>query len=85
MHFAETDSAPSASSSSVIGELGSGGEQRSQCAGGNEFVVAAEIGDDGLAHGAVDAFVLGDLNVAAFAGLFEAEERGALAIEHHGI
>ena len=36
---------------------------------------------DGLAHGAVDAFVLDDLNVAAFAGLFEAEEHGALAIE----
>jgi hypothetical protein len=32
-----------------------------------------------------DLFVLNDLNVAAFAGLFEAEEHGALAIEHHGI
>ena len=69
----------------LIGELGSRGEQRSQCAGGGEFVGAAEIGDDGLAHGAVDAFVLNDLNVAPFAGLFEAEEHGALAIKHHGI
>lgn len=49
--------------------------------GGGKFVGAAEIADDGLAHGAVDAFVLNDLNVAAFAGLFEAEEHGALATE----
>jgi hypothetical protein len=48
----------------LIGELGSGGKRRSQCARGDALVGAAEIGDDGLAHGAVDAFVLDDLNVA---------------------
>ena len=69
----------------LIGELGSRGKQRGQCAGGDEFVGAAEIGDDGLAHGTIDALVLDDLNIGAFAGLLDAEEHGALGIEHHEI
>jgi hypothetical protein len=52
---------------------------------GGELVGAAEIGNDGLAHGDAFAFVLDDLHIAAFAGLFDAEEHGALAREHHGI
>jgi hypothetical protein len=38
-----------------------------------------------LAHDGAFAFVLDDLHIAAFAGLFDAEEHGALAREHHGI
>jgi hypothetical protein len=49
MRFADTDSAPSASSSSAL---------------------------TGLAHGAVDALVLNDLDIGAFAGFLEAEEHG---------
>ena len=49
----------------LIGELGSRGKQRSQCARGGEFVRTAEIGDDGLAHGTIDALVLDNLNISA--------------------
>jgi hypothetical protein len=41
--------------------------------------------DWGLVHGAVDAFVLDDLNVAPFAGLLQTEEHGPLSKGHHGI
>ena len=51
---------------------------------GGEFVRTAEIGDDGLAHGTIDALVLDDLNIGALAGL-EAEEHGALGIEHQNL
>ena len=69
----------------LIGELGARGDQRSERAGGRQFVGAAEIGDHRLAHGRAVALVLDDLHVAALAGLLEAEEHGALAIEHHEI
>jgi hypothetical protein len=69
----------------LISELGSRGKQRGQCAGSGKFVGTAEIGDDGLVHGAVDAFVLDDLNVAPFAGLLETEEHGPLSKGHHEI
>jgi len=62
----------------LIGEFGATGEQRGQGARGGEFIGASEIGDDGLAHGSVDALVLDDLDVAAFAELFDAEVHGGL-------
>src|SRR5450756_291841 len=62
----------------LVGELGAGGEQRGESAGRNEVVGAPQIGDDGLAHGAVDALVLDHLDVGATVGLFDAEEHSAL-------
>ncbi len=68
----------------LVGELGPRGEQRGERAGGFELVGAAERGDDTLAHGALDALVLDDLHVSAFAGLLEAEEHGGpRKAEHH--
>src|SRR5208283_1347717 len=70
----------------LVGELGARGEQRGERAGGFELVGAAERGDDTLAHGALDALVLDDLHVSAFAGLLEAEEHGGpRKTEHHRI
>ncbi len=69
----------------LIGELGAGSKQRGQGAGSRKLVGAAEIGDDGLAHGGTFALVLDDLHVAAFAGFFDAEEHCALVREHHRI
>jgi hypothetical protein len=45
-------------------------------AGSGKFVDAAESGDDGLTHGALDALVFDDLNVAPHAGFLETEEHG---------
>ena len=45
-------------------------DERSERAGGRQFVGAAEIGDDPLAHGGAFALVLDDLHVAARARLF---------------
>ena len=69
----------------LIGELGPRGDQRGERAGGRQFVGAAEIGDHPLADRRAVAFVLDDLDVAALAGLLEAEKHGPSAIEHHGI
>jgi len=41
-----------------------------------EVVEAAEGGDDPLAGAAVDPVILDDLEVAAWAGRFDAEEHG---------
>ncbi len=62
----------------LIGELGPRGDEGSERAGGGQFVGAAEIGDHPLAHRRAVAFVLDDLDVAALAGLLEAEEHGPL-------
>ena len=62
----------------LVSELGAGGEQRGESAGGDEIVGAPHIGDDGLAHRAVDALVLDHLDVGAAAGLLDAEEHDAL-------
>ena len=70
----------------LVGELGARGQQRSKGAGSFELVGAAERRDDALAHGSVDALVLDDLHVSAFAGLLEAEEHGGpRRREHHEI
>ena len=60
----------------LIGELGARGDERSERAGGGQFVGPADIGDHLLAHGRAVALVLDDLHVAALAGLLEAEEHG---------
>ena len=60
----------------LIGELGARGNERSERAGGGQFVGPADIGDHLLAHGRAVALVLDDLHVAALAGLLEAEEHG---------
>src|SRR5450830_1620198 len=62
----------------LVGELGAGGEQRGESAGRDDVVGAPQIGDDGLAHGAVDALVLDHLDVGTTAGLLDAEEHDAL-------
>ena len=70
----------------LVGELGARGERRGKGAGGFELIGAAERGDDALAQGAINALVLDDLHVRAFAGLLEAEEHGGpRSGEHHGI
>ncbi len=69
----------------LIGELCARGDERSQPAGGGQFVGAAEIGDHPLAHRRAVALVLDDLHAAALAGGLEAEEHGRSPIEHHGI
>ena len=60
----------------LVGELGARGDEGSERTGGGQFVGAAEIGDDFLAHSGAVSLVLDDLHVAAFAGLLEAEEHG---------
>ncbi len=49
-------------------------------AGGLELVEASQGGQDALADAAVGAGILDDLQVAAWAGGFDAEEHGALGI-----
>lgn len=58
----------------LAGELGARGEQRGERAGRLKVVGATEIGDDELPHRAVDALVLDDLDVGAFARPLETEE-----------
>jgi hypothetical protein len=60
----------------LVGELGARSDEGSECAGGGQFVGAAEIGDHPLAHGRPFALVLDNLHIAAVAGLLEAEEHG---------
>ena len=45
----------------LVSELGPRRKQRGKCAGGDEIVGAPEIGDDGLAHGAINVLVLDHL------------------------
>ena len=61
----------------LVSELGPGSQQRGESAGGDQIVGAAQISDDGLPYGAVDAVVLDHLNVGAWAGFLDAEEHGA--------
>src|SRR5215471_6364517 len=60
----------------LVGELGARSDEGSECAGGGQFVGAAEIGDHPLAHGRPFALVLDNLHIAAVAGFLEAEEHG---------
>ena len=67
----------------LVSELGAGRKQRGKCAGRDEIVGAPEIGDDGLAHGTINALVLDHLDISAIAGLLDAEEHGASERKHH--
>ena len=62
----------------LVSELGAGGEQRRQGAGRDEVIGAPQIGDDGLAHGAVKTLVLDYLHVGAMGRFFDAEKHGDL-------
>ena len=62
----------------LVSELGAGGEQRRQGAGRDEVIGAPQIGDDGLAHGAVKTLVLDYLDVGAMGRFFDAEKHGDL-------
>ena len=68
----------------LVAELRARRQQRGEPARRREFIGASHRGDDRLAHGAVDAFVLDDLHIGAFARLLEAKEHGAPS-EHHRI
>ena len=67
----------------LVSELGAGQKQRGKCAGRDEIVGAPEIGDDGLAHGTINALVLDHLDISAIAGLLDAEEHDASERKHH--
>ena len=58
----------------LLGVAGAGGEQALQAAVLLEVVESAEGGDDPLAGAAVGPVILDDLQVAAWAGGFDAEE-----------
>src|SRR6202035_4466824 len=62
----------------LVRELGAGGEERRQSAGRDEVIGAPQIGDDGLAHGAVETRVLDYLDVSAMARFFDAKKHGDL-------
>ena len=74
MRLAATDNDPSLSPSSVVmsnmvSETGAGGERRRQSAGRDEVIGAPQIGDHGIAHGAVETLVLDYLDVGAMPDL----------------
>jgi hypothetical protein len=62
----------------VLGEAGSGGEQRVELTGGLQVVEPAEGGEDALLGAAVVPGIFDELEVAARARGFDAEEQGGL-------
>ena len=60
----------------LFGEAGAGSEQGFESSVGLESVESAEGGDDALAGAAVAPVIFDDLQVAAVAGGFGAEEHG---------
>ena len=90
MRLAATDNDPSASASSALmsntWSVSLAPDESSEASAPDAMRSSArpEIGDDRLAHGAVNALVLDHLDVGAIAGLLDAEEHGASERRHHG-
>ena len=88
MRFAETDSAPSVSSSSAFVQspwtvdLAPLANHRGHGARAADFVRPAELGVADWPPAPFTPFVLDNLNIGALAGLLEAEGHGALGIHH---